>query len=89
MTLKLPGGNERKTSAPLMATMVDVRCPNCSGTMEAGTVGAESITGGAKWLLKRTRLALGGEKIGDYRWDGMVWFDGVRCAKCRLLVLHY
>jgi hypothetical protein len=57
--------------------------------MEKGCVGAESITGGAKWHKSRSVLALGGEKIGDYRWDGMVWFDGFRCTKCRLLVLNF
>ena len=57
--------------------------------MDPGTLGAQAITGGAKWLKERTRLALGGEKIGDYRWDGMVWIDGVRCTKCHLLLLHY
>jgi hypothetical protein len=57
--------------------------------MENGSLGAESITGGAKWHRSRTTLALGGEKIGDYRWDGMVWFDGFRCLKCRLLVLTF
>ena len=64
-------------------------CPSCQSPMEKGCVGAESITGGAKWHKSRSVLALGGEKIGDYRWDGMVWFDGFRCTKCRLLVLNF
>ncbi|MGA8276278.1 MAG: PF20097 family protein [Thermoplasmata archaeon] len=64
-------------------------CPSCQEPMEKGCVAAESITGGAKWHKSRSLLAVGGEKIGDYRWDGMVWFDGFRCAKCRLLVLSF
>ncbi len=57
--------------------------------MEPGSVAAESITGGAKWHKKRSTLALGGEKIGDYTRGGMVWFDGYRCPTCRLLLLKY
>jgi hypothetical protein len=57
--------------------------------METGSVAAESLTGGAKWHESRSRLALGGEKIGDYTLGGMVWFDGARCKSCRLLLLRY
>lgn len=64
-------------------------CPACHSPMQKGCVGAESITGGAKWHESRSALALGGEKIGDYRWDGMVWLDGFRCVHCRILLLGY
>ncbi len=64
-------------------------CPYCQSAMEPGSVAAESITGGAKWHKKRSTLALGGEKIGDYTRGGMVWFDGYRCPTCRLLLLKY
>ncbi len=57
--------------------------------MEKGSLAAESLTGGAKWHKSRSVLALGGEKIGDYTLGGMVWFDGFRCAKCRILVLGF
>lgn len=57
--------------------------------MEQGSVAAESYFGGAKWLKKRSLLVLGGERIGDFRWDGVVWFDGFRCPACRLLLLNY
>ena len=65
------------------------KCPSCGSSMEPGSVAAESLTGGAKWHKARTTLALGGEKIGDYTTGGMVWFDGLRCTKCRILLMRY
>jgi len=56
--------------------------------MESGTLGAESYIGGAKWFKERSVLALGGEKVGDYRTSGMTWLDGFRCRRCELLLLH-
>jgi len=64
-------------------------CPNCGSAMESGSVAAESLVGGAKWHKARSTLALGGEKIGDYTTGGMVWFDGYRCVKCRILLMRY
>jgi hypothetical protein len=55
--------------------------------MEAGTLGAESFVGRARWFKERSVLALGGEKVGDYRSDGMTWLDGFRCRECRLALL--
>jgi hypothetical protein len=64
-------------------------CPYCKSPLEKGSVAAESLTGGAKWHKARSVLALGGESIGDYTIGGMVWLDGARCSKCRLLLLNY
>jgi hypothetical protein len=56
--------------------------------MEPGTVGAESLAGGAKWFQDRSVLAIGGEKVGDYQASGMTWLDGFRCRRCEPLLLH-
>ena len=66
-----------------------ITCPKCGAAMEAGSVAAESLVGGAKWHKSRSTLALGGEKIGDYTTGGLVWFDGFRCSKCRILLMRY
>lgn len=63
-------------------------CPYCHTPMEKGAVGAESLTGGAKWHKSRSTLALGGESVGDYTSGGMVWFDGYRCRNCGKLILQ-
>ena len=57
--------------------------------MEVGVLGSESLTTQSRWYKKRTALALGGEKIGDYAPSGMTWIDGFRCPNCRLLILRY
>ena len=63
-------------------------CPYCHTPMEEGTVGAESVTGGAKWHTSRSMLAVGGEPVGDYSAGGMVWLDGYRCRSCGRLILR-
>ncbi len=73
---------------PSGATSDPHECPYCHGPMEAGTVGAESVTGGAKWHRSRSTLALGGEAVGAYTAGGMVWLDGYRCRSCGRLVLR-
>ncbi len=67
----------------------DGKCPYCGGDLETGTIGAEMFLGGPKWHQSRSLLATGGEKIGQVRWDGMAWLDGVRCAHCRVIFLKY
>ena len=73
---------------PSRETSNPQECPYCHAQMEKGTVGAESLTGGAKWHKSRSTLALGGEPVGDYSAGGMVWLDGYRCKRCDKLILH-
>lgn len=76
-----------------LATGAYQTCPYCRGPMDAGVLGAASATvtglGGARWYKFRSFLALGGETVGDWSLSGMVWIDGHRCPKCRLLLLRY
>ena len=65
------------------------RCPRCGERMEPGVLGAESLVGGAKWMRKRSRLAIGGEGLASPDTWGNVYFDGFRCRSCRVLVLEY
>ena len=65
------------------------RCPRCGQRMEPGVLGAESLVGGAKWMRKRSRLAIGGEGLSSPHTWGNVYFDGFRCRSCRVLVLEY
>ena len=64
-------------------------CPRCNSPMEPGSLAAESLSVGATWHHTRTLFETGGEQIGDYTSGGLVWFDGRRCVRCRLLLLHY
>jgi hypothetical protein len=48
--------------------------------MEAGFLVAESFVGGAKWMRKKTRLAMGGEVLADPDGLGNVYLEGLRCA---------
>ena len=68
--------------------MTENVCPRCGSSMEPGSLAAESY-GATTWHLSRTLYETGGEKIGDYQPGGLVWFDGRRCSRCRILVLHY
>jgi|HubBroStandDraft_1064217.scaffolds.fasta_scaffold560565_1 hypothetical protein len=65
------------------------KCPKCGNAMEAGTVGAMTYVGGAKWYKERSMMALGGETIANKFLGGMVWLDGQRCRECRFLQLNY
>lgn len=86
-------GNEKVTGVSetlrsLSNVPPESACPYCRGPMEKGSVGAESLSGGAKWHTSRSTLALGGEPVGDYTDGGMVWLDGYRCRTCGRLVLQ-
>jgi hypothetical protein len=48
-----------------------------------------SYLGGAKWNREPSSLALGGEAILSKLFGGMVWLDGLRCPRCRLLHPSY
>lgn len=57
--------------------------------MDAGSLGMMTFVGGAAWYKERSTLALGGEAVVKAPLGGMTWLDGFRCARCRLLQLHY
>ena len=57
--------------------------------METGSVGMMSYVGGAAWYRERSTLALGGQTIVKSPLGGMIWLDGLRCTKCRVLQLNY
>lgn len=64
-------------------------CPKCSKPMAPGFLGSESVFGGSKWFLERTRLAFGGEEVATPNSFGMVYIPGYRCRDCRTMVLDY
>ncbi|MFH0815375.1 MAG: PF20097 family protein [Methanobacteriota archaeon] len=68
---------------------MDVKCPKCGQPMEAGYLGTESLVGGAKWYLKKTVLALDGEKLKEPDMSGMVYIDSLRCKECRVILARY
>jgi len=57
--------------------------------MEPGFLVAESYLGGAKWVLRKTRLGAGGEALVRPDALGNVYVGGRRCRRCRFLALHY
>jgi len=57
--------------------------------MESGFLVAESLVGGAKWVQKKTKLSIGGEKIVPTDGLGNVYIAGFRCTGCRQLSLRY
>ncbi len=74
----------------MQRSMVAVRtCPECGSRLGSGTLGFVTYLGGPRWYRKRTTLALGGQNVVPKPLGGMVWIDGFRCEKCRLLLLHY
>ena len=69
--------------------MQDSICPSCGKSMESGFLVAESLVGGAKWVQKKTKLSIGGEKIVPTDGLGNVYIAGFRCTGCRQLSLRY
>ncbi|MBI4415794.1 MAG: hypothetical protein HY557_02280 [Euryarchaeota archaeon] len=64
-------------------------CPSCGKPMERGFLVAESLIGGAKWVEKKTRLAIRGSPVASAdRW-GNVYLSGFRCPDCHRLLLAY
>jgi hypothetical protein len=57
--------------------------------MEAGFLGAESLTSGAKWFREKKKLGTGGSPLAKPDGLGMVYLPGFRCQGCKLLLLNY
>ena len=57
--------------------------------MNSGFLAAESLMGGAKWMARKTRLAVGGDALVSPDAWGNVYIGGFRCSACRTLVLSY
>jgi hypothetical protein len=71
------------------STMAPSICPGCGKAMEPGFLVAESLMGGAKWVRRRTMLAIGGESVAKPDGLGNVYIQGFRCAAYRHLSLYY
>jgi hypothetical protein len=57
--------------------------------MEAGFLGAGSLTSGAKWFREKKKLGTGGSPLAKPDGLGMVYLPGFRCQGCKLLLLNY
>jgi hypothetical protein len=64
-------------------------CPSCGALMISGSLGVTSYVAGATWHASRSTWATGGERISGSPLGGMIWMDGYRCAKCKVLLLKY
>lgn len=91
----LSGGSLLGAEEPLLLqnalafAMRDSICPSCGNNMKSGFLIAESLVGGAKWVHKRTKLSIGGEKIMPTDAFGNVYIAGFRCTGCRYLSFRY
>ena len=65
------------------------RCPQCQKPMDSGTLGFFTYLGGARWFPRRNSWMTGGDPIVKNPLGGDTWIDGLRCPKCRLLLLSY
>ncbi len=65
------------------------RCPGCGENMDPGSLGVLSHVAGALWYKRRTLLATGGQTVVSAPLGGMIYLDGARCERCRLMLLRY
>ncbi len=75
--------------AALSAPMDPGVCPSCGRPLTKGYLVAESFVEGAKWMVNKTKLAVGGEVIFKPDGWGNVYMDAYRCNGCRRLFLQY
>jgi hypothetical protein len=74
---------------PAHCIPMDIKCPKCGKAMVPGYLGAESLLQGANWYVKKTVMALDGEKLKDPDLSGMVYMDSLRCSECRIILSKY